>query len=99
MRHRTLGRAGLSVSEIGATSARTSRSASGTSAPTGSTSCSSTPGPAPGTATGGPSRYCGGCRPSVFDQEPAAELLPVAREANVGVVVRVVFHEGLLTGK
>jgi aryl-alcohol dehydrogenase-like predicted oxidoreductase len=36
---------------------------------------------------------------NVFEQEPAAELLPVAREANVGVIVRVVFDEGALTGK
>jgi aryl-alcohol dehydrogenase-like predicted oxidoreductase len=36
---------------------------------------------------------------NVFEQEPAAELLPVARAANVGVVVRVVFDEGVLTGK
>ncbi len=36
---------------------------------------------------------------NIFDQEPAAELLPLAREANVGVIVRVVFDEGVLTGK
>jgi aryl-alcohol dehydrogenase-like predicted oxidoreductase len=36
---------------------------------------------------------------NVFDQEPAAELLPVAAETNVGVIVRVVFDEGVLTGK
>jgi aryl-alcohol dehydrogenase-like predicted oxidoreductase len=36
---------------------------------------------------------------NVFDQEPAAELLPVARATNVGVIVRVVFDEGVLTGK
>jgi aryl-alcohol dehydrogenase-like predicted oxidoreductase len=36
---------------------------------------------------------------NVFDQEPAAELLPVAREANVGVIVRVVFDEGVLAGR
>jgi len=36
---------------------------------------------------------------NVFEQEPAAELLPVARAANVGVIVRVVFDEGVLTGK
>lgn len=36
---------------------------------------------------------------NVFEQEPAAELLPVARETNVGVIVRVVFDEGVLTGK
>jgi aryl-alcohol dehydrogenase-like predicted oxidoreductase len=36
---------------------------------------------------------------NVFEQEPAAELLPVARASNVGVIVRVVFDEGVLTGK
>jgi len=36
---------------------------------------------------------------NVFEQEPAAELLPVARAANVGVIVRVVLDEGVLTGK
>jgi aryl-alcohol dehydrogenase-like predicted oxidoreductase len=36
---------------------------------------------------------------NVFEQEPAAELLPVAREKGVAVVVRVVFDEGALTGK
>jgi aryl-alcohol dehydrogenase-like predicted oxidoreductase len=36
---------------------------------------------------------------NVFEQEPAAELLPVARETNVGIIVRVVFDEGALTGK
>jgi len=36
---------------------------------------------------------------NLFEQEPAAELLPVAREAGVGVIVRVVFDEGALTGK
>jgi aryl-alcohol dehydrogenase-like predicted oxidoreductase len=36
---------------------------------------------------------------NVFEQEPAAELLPVARETGTGVVVRVVFDEGVLTGK
>ena len=36
---------------------------------------------------------------NVFEQEPAAELLTVARAANVGVIVRVVFDEGVLTGK
>jgi aryl-alcohol dehydrogenase-like predicted oxidoreductase len=36
---------------------------------------------------------------NIFEQEPAAELLPVAREKSVGVVVRVVFDEGVLTGK
>ncbi len=36
---------------------------------------------------------------NIFDQEPAAELLPVAAEMNVGIIVRVVFDEGSLTGK
>ena len=36
---------------------------------------------------------------NVFEQEPAAELLPVAREKGVGIIVRVVFDEGALTGK
>lgn len=36
---------------------------------------------------------------NLFDQEPAAELLDVAREHGVGVIVRVVFDEGALTGK
>lgn len=36
---------------------------------------------------------------NLFEQEPAAELLPVARETNTGVIVRVVFDEGALTGK
>jgi len=34
-----------------------------------------------------------------FDQEPAAELLDVAMEHGVGVIVRVAFDEGVLTGK
>lgn len=36
---------------------------------------------------------------NLFEQEPAAQLLPVAREHNVGVIVRVGFDEGALTGK
>ena len=36
---------------------------------------------------------------NIFEQEPAAELLPVAQEHNVGIIVRVVFDEGSLTGK
>jgi aryl-alcohol dehydrogenase-like predicted oxidoreductase len=36
---------------------------------------------------------------NIFEQEPAAELLPVAAETSVGVIVRVVFDEGSLTGK
>ncbi|EDY84527.1 oxidoreductase, aldo/keto reductase family [Verrucomicrobiia bacterium DG1235] len=36
---------------------------------------------------------------NIFEQEPAAELLPVAEECGVGVIVRVAFDEGSLTGK
>ncbi len=36
---------------------------------------------------------------NIFEQEPAAEFLPVAMENNVGVIVRVAFDEGILTGK
>lgn len=36
---------------------------------------------------------------NIFEQEPAAELLPVALEHKVGIIVRVVFDEGILTGK
>jgi aryl-alcohol dehydrogenase-like predicted oxidoreductase len=36
---------------------------------------------------------------NLFEQEPAAELLDVAMEHGVGVIVRVVFDEGVLTGK
>jgi aryl-alcohol dehydrogenase-like predicted oxidoreductase len=36
---------------------------------------------------------------NIFEQEPAAELLPAALEEQVGVLVRVVFDEGILTGK
>ncbi|HEY8966551.1 MAG TPA: aldo/keto reductase, partial [Candidatus Methylacidiphilales bacterium] len=36
---------------------------------------------------------------NIFEQEPAAEFLPVAREHRVGVIVRVAFDEGALTGK
>ena len=36
---------------------------------------------------------------NIFEQEPAAELLPAALEHHVGVLVRVVFDEGMLTGK
>jgi aryl-alcohol dehydrogenase-like predicted oxidoreductase len=36
---------------------------------------------------------------NIFEQEPAAELLPVAQETNTGVIVRVAFDEGSLTGK
>jgi len=36
---------------------------------------------------------------NIFEQEPAAELLPLAAEQNVGVIVRVAFDEGILTGK
>ena len=36
---------------------------------------------------------------NLFEQEPAAELLDVAKATGVGVIVRVVFDEGVLTGK
>jgi len=36
---------------------------------------------------------------NLFDQEPAAELLDVAKECGVGIIVRVAFDEGVLTGK
>jgi aryl-alcohol dehydrogenase-like predicted oxidoreductase len=36
---------------------------------------------------------------NIFEQEPAAELLPVAQEENIGIIVRVALEEGALTGK
>ena len=36
---------------------------------------------------------------NIFDQEPAAQLLPVAGETGTGIIVRVAFDEGVLTGK
>jgi len=36
---------------------------------------------------------------NIFEQEPAAQLLPVAREKGVGIIVRVAFDEGSLTGR
>lgn len=36
---------------------------------------------------------------NLFEQEPAAELLDVAKECGVGIIVRVAFDEGSLTGK
>ncbi len=36
---------------------------------------------------------------NIFEQEPQAEFLPAAAENNVGVIVRVAFDEGSLTGK
>ncbi len=36
---------------------------------------------------------------NIFEQEPAAELLDTAKECGVGVIVRVAFDEGALTGK
>jgi len=36
---------------------------------------------------------------NIFEQEPVAELLPAAIEHNVGVIIRVAFDEGSLTGK
>ncbi len=36
---------------------------------------------------------------NIFEQEPIAEILPVAQEHNVGVIIRVAMDEGALTGK
>ena len=36
---------------------------------------------------------------NLFEQEPAAELLDVAHECGVAIIVRVAFDEGVLTGK
>jgi aryl-alcohol dehydrogenase-like predicted oxidoreductase len=36
---------------------------------------------------------------NIFEQEPAAELLPVAAAGNVGVIARMPFDESALTGK
>jgi aryl-alcohol dehydrogenase-like predicted oxidoreductase len=36
---------------------------------------------------------------NIFEQEPAAELLPTAQENNVGIIIRMAFDEGVLTGK
>jgi aryl-alcohol dehydrogenase-like predicted oxidoreductase len=36
---------------------------------------------------------------NIFDQSPEDELFPAVRAANVGVIVRVPFDEGSLTGK
>ena len=36
---------------------------------------------------------------NIFEQRPAEALLPAALGANVGVIVRVPFEEGLLTGR
>jgi aryl-alcohol dehydrogenase-like predicted oxidoreductase len=36
---------------------------------------------------------------NLFEQEPAAELLDIAREYGVAIIVRVAFDEGVLTGK
>lgn len=36
---------------------------------------------------------------NIFEQEPAAELLPVAEQTNTAIIVRVAFDEGSLTGK
>ena len=36
---------------------------------------------------------------NIFEQEPAAQLLPVAGETGTAIIVRVAFDEGVLTGK
>lgn len=36
---------------------------------------------------------------NIFEQRPAEQLLPAAQEHHVGIIVRVPFEEGLLTGQ
>jgi aryl-alcohol dehydrogenase-like predicted oxidoreductase len=36
---------------------------------------------------------------NIFEQEPVAQLFPVAQETGTGIIVRVAFDEGVLTGK
>ncbi len=36
---------------------------------------------------------------NIFEQEPVAQLFPVALEYGTGIIVRVAFDEGILTGK
>ncbi len=36
---------------------------------------------------------------NIFEQEPAAQLFPVAQETGTSIIVRVAFDEGVLTGK
>lgn len=36
---------------------------------------------------------------NIFEQEPAAELLPIAEKYNIGIIARMPFDEGSLTGK
>ena len=36
---------------------------------------------------------------NIFEQEPTAQILPVAQETGTGIIVRVAFDEGVLTGK
>ncbi len=36
---------------------------------------------------------------NIFEQRPAERLLPAAKKAGVGIIVRVPFEEGLLTGQ
>jgi len=36
---------------------------------------------------------------NIFEQEPVAQLFPVAKETGTGIIVRVAFDEGVLTGK
>lgn len=36
---------------------------------------------------------------NIFEQEPAAEILPLAKREMIGIIVRVPFDEGSLTGK
>ncbi len=36
---------------------------------------------------------------NIFEQEPVAQIFPVAQETGTGIIVRVAFDEGVLTGK
>ena len=36
---------------------------------------------------------------NIFEQEPAAQILPIALETGTGIIARVAFDEGVLTGK
>ena len=34
---------------------------------------------------------------NIFEQEPAAQLLPVKKDTGTGIIVRVTFDEGVFT--
>jgi aryl-alcohol dehydrogenase-like predicted oxidoreductase len=36
---------------------------------------------------------------NIFDQDPKDELFPACKEKNIGVIARVPFDEGSLTGQ